>query len=108
MSALHVVQPLVAEHGCSPCKAGHAAPPNAAAVTTVRERVWTPDPHVAAHADQSDQSETTHATAGGGVVGGVVGGAAVGGAAVARTCWYRGTARTAGDADRVDVVVHLA
>ena len=46
---------------CVSDRAGHAAPPNAAGVTTTRERDWMPEPHDFEHvdADHSVHSPTT-------------------------------------------------
>jgi len=45
-------------HGWESAKAGHATPPFAAWVITVRVRDWTPRPHREEQAPHDDQEET--------------------------------------------------
>jgi hypothetical protein len=45
-----------------PARAGHALPPNATSVETVRDRVWVPVPHDVLHADHADHALTTQST----------------------------------------------
>lgn len=49
-------------HDCDAASAGHAAPPQATAVSTVRVRDWLPEPHEASQELHSCQLDTVHAT----------------------------------------------
>ncbi len=53
---------------CSAANAGQGTPPLAAATTTLRVWVCTPEPHAAEHADHAENSDTTQLTAQGWVL----------------------------------------